>query len=447
MGSHFSQSGVVDLDLGTLWDKVPAGGEVIITRDKITISDSPKLDIGKGVLTNDLTPNAGGKLMVSLSDLHYGDDSETILSPNFKDRNRKHVEEKKLGQSNSGFLLKQAISPRSEFIPELTAAGIFHHSTQSKMVESATFSTPETQSDDSDEYGSRFSKPPYSIFQLPALNVDGQDCLSDRSLTTCFTTRSMAEENVKDLQNFLKQHLGSSPSMEERNSETEPVKVISASGCSNDRTNEDKVGLVRVERRNSKVLQNEQGVLLTKKLATQLEQKGMRECHVYFTPRTSAEIWPPLIVTVGEEWDFVKVMRKSIAELQRCINKGDRDGTHDWLFDYHPNKNIKEIKNDLKVLLGPKVISFRGSHLKKCLKDVTADFINKVWILQKEDDKHYKQRIRSSSLLKATGKIGSPRSLNYSKARPKSLARSKSITKTNNRKSVRKRYSRLSHRL
>lgn len=208
--------------------------------------------------------------------------------------------------------------------------------------------------------------------------------------------------------------------MEERNSETEPVKVVSATGCSNDRNNEDKVALLRVERKNSQVLQNEQGVLLKKKLATQLEQKGMRECHVYFTPRTSAEIWPPLIVTVGEEWDFVKVMRKSIAELQRCINKGDRDGTHDWLFDYHPNKNIKEIKNDLKVLFGPKVICFRCSHLKKCIKDVTTDFINKVWILQKEDDKHYRQRTRSRGLL---------------------------ITKTNNRKSVRKHYSRLSHRL
>jgi len=447
MGSHFSQAGLVDL--GTLWDKVPAGGEVIITRDKITISDNPKLDIGKGVLTNDLKPNTCGQLMVSLSDLHYGEDSEAILSPNFRahTHNRKHAEEKKLGDSNSGFLLKETISPRSEFIPELTAAGIFHHSTQSKIDESATFSIPESHSDDSDEYGSRFSKRPDSLYQLPALSADGQDCLSDRSLTMCFTTRSMAEENVKDLQNFLKEHLCSSPSMEEHNCEPEAVKIIPASGCSNDTNNEDKVALVRVERRNSKVLRNEEGVVLTKKLATQLEQKGMRECHVYFTPRTSAEIWPPLIVTVGEEWDFVKVMRKSIAELQRCINKGDRDGTHDWLFDYHPNKDIKEIKNDLKVLFGPKVISFRGSHLKKCLKDVTTDFINKIWILQKEDDKHYKQRIRSSGLQKATGIMGSPRPLNYSRARSKSLARSKSINKKNNRKSARKRYSRLSQRL
>jgi len=76
MGSSSSQVGFVDL--GTLWDKVPAGGEVIITRDKITISDTPRLDIGKSVLCNEFKPSTYGQLMVSLSDLQYGDDSDPV---------------------------------------------------------------------------------------------------------------------------------------------------------------------------------------------------------------------------------------------------------------------------------------------------------------------------------------------------------------------------------
>ena len=51
----------------------------------------------------------------------------------------------------------------------------------------------------------------------------------------------------------------------------------------------------------SPVTKNLQGQVLLKKLATHYEQKGKLECHVYFTPRTSAEIWPHLVVTVHED--------------------------------------------------------------------------------------------------------------------------------------------------
>jgi len=303
-----------------------------------------------------------------------------------------------------------------------------------------SFLTPETQSEESDEYNARFSKDVDSLYQLPALNSDVQDYMSELSLTTNFTTRSIAEENMRDLQNFLDQHVSSSPSIEGRNSETKLGQDIPPTMCLTEKNNEDKVALVRVSRENSSVVETEDGVLLARKLATQREQKGMRECHVYFTPRTAAEIWPPLIVTVGEEWDFVKVMRKSIADLQRCIKKGERDGTHDWLFDYHPNKDIKKIKKELKVLFGQKVISFRGSHLKKHLKDVSGDFINKMWILQIQEDKNYKGRTKPNSQQKSSRNVRASKSKNYMKKRSTSFQKKTKTSRPTH-------YSRLSQRI
>jgi len=141
------------------------------------------------------------------------------------------------------------------------------------------------------------------------------------------------------------------------------------------------------------------GIVLPKKIATVYEQKGKLECHVYFTPRTSAEVWPHLVVTVCEDWNFLKVMRKSIAELQRAIKKGDRDGTHDWVFEYHPNNQVKKIKKELRVLLGGTAIEFRGSNLKKKINTMTTDFVNKIWVLPKksieENDRGRHSRIVS----------------------------------------------------
>jgi len=199
-----------------------------------------------------------------------------------------------------------------------------------------------------------------------------------------------------------------------------------------------------MERKKSGNLKTEEGVVLAKKLATQAEQKGMRECHVYFTPRTSAEIWPPLVVTVGEDWDFLKVMRKSIADLQRSVNKGERDGTHDWLFNYHPNKNIKKMRQDLKVLFGRKVVSFRDSNLKKCVKDVTGDFINKMWILRKDDDKHQNAHDKARERSKSYSKL--PRKKASSPTSRRMRARSKSFHHKKNTKSL-PGYTRLSQKV
>lgn len=144
------------------------------------------------------------------------------------------------------------------------------------------------------------------------------------------------------------------------------------------------------------------GVGLQKKITTSYQHKGKLECHVYFTPRTSVEVWPHLAVTVREDWDFLKVMRKSIAEIQRAIKKGDRDGTHDWVFAYEPNKQVKKIKKELRVLFGGMAIEFSDSNLKKKIKTKAEGFVNKMWVLPKksigEQDKGRHSRTVSSQV-------------------------------------------------
>jgi len=386
MGSQCSQPGFVDL--GTFWDKVPSGGEIIITRNKITISDSPRLDIGERVLSSDLKPTRHGRLRVSLSDLNFDNDTDSVMSPTIRVINEREVEDYK--HSEVSFTLSPTAA-RSEFHPELAPTDILIDSPTQFREALAAYSPSVTPSDISERYSTKFSHRTDSLYTLPTLNSEAHGYLSEMNRTQNF------EENMRDLQSFLKQHLISS------GYNTEPGKgsnhgrdVPFCSSNVNTMTNEDK-GASMQKRDKPVVIRNEDGAVLAKKLATQAEQKGMRECHVYFTPRTSAEIWPPLVVTVGEDWSFLKVMRKSIANYQRSISKGERDGTHDWLFEYHPNKDVKKIRTELKVLFGPKVISFRGSHLRKNVKDVTKDFINKMWILQKNDDKQGKARVRKNN--------------------------------------------------
>merc|ERR550534_177090 len=275
-----------------------------------------------------------------------------------------------------------------------------------------------------------FSHRTDSLYLIPTLNSEGHDPLSGTNRSQSF------EENMRDLQSFLKQHLISTEYNTEPGKESNLGRDISVCGSNvNAMTNEAK-GASMQKRDKPVVIRNEDGAILSKKLATQAEQKGMRECHVYFTPRTSAEIWPPLVVTVGEDWNFLKVMRKSIANYQRSTRKGERDGTHDWLFEYNPNKDVKKIRTELKVLFGPKVVSFRDSHLRKNLKDVTKEFINKMWILQKNDDKQGKARVRKKNY---------PRRQRGSKS--KVLNRSQSFSQKQGRKVVAHKFSGVSQKV
>jgi len=414
MGSQSSQPGFVDL--GTFWDKVPSGGEIIITRNKITISDSPRLDIGERVLFNDLIPTRHGqlrvsrldigekvvsndlkptrhsRLRVSLSDLNFEDDADSVMSPTIRVIPDRELEDNKRSENSFTLSPHKIVTPgRCEFRPEFSPTGKSFNSPIQFRDALASYPTPATSPDISEGYSSKFRQRTDSLYFLPAVNSEGWEYLSESNRAPSL------EENMRDLQSFLKQHLASSGYITEPCKESNLGRDVSVSGSTiNTMTSEDRRASIQ-KRNHPAVIRNEEGTILAKKLATQAEQKGMRECHVYFTPRTSGEIWPPLVVTVGEEWNFLKVMRKSIADYQRSMSTGERDGTHDWLFEYHPNKDVKKIRTELKVLFGPKVISFRDSHLRKNLKDVTKEFINKMWILQKDHDKQGKARVRKKN--------------------------------------------------
>jgi len=433
MGNHCTQAGFTNL--GTLWDTVPAGGEVIITREKVTIKGRPTLDIGKSVVSDSVNPSTYGQLMVSLSEL-TGEDRDAFRSPAIRVIDQRTPEG--LSQNYYHAKIEDRRSRRGEFIPELTAAGVLYNSpTPSKEDSPEIYLTPDSQSEYSIEFSSRLRNETGSLFQLPRIHASGYENFGDISPTTLFTTSSIAEQNqnMLDLENYLKHQASPTASviLPAASVESKFDETVSPPFGPEQLSDEDKVALIRLGRK-SAVVTNEEGYILAKKIATQAEQKGMRECHVYFTPRTCADIWPPLVVTVGENWDFVKVMRKAIANLQRSMVKGERDGTHDWLYDYNPNKDIWKIKKDLKVLFGRKIVSFRDSHLKKIVKDVTSDFINKMWILQK-DEKNQKARPRSQSFHNMTRKERSP---------PSSNAMRHSIPK---RRSKEKRYRPISKRI
>jgi len=435
MGNQSSQTG--SLDLETFWDRVPSGGEIVITRNKITISDSPRLDIGERVLSNDLEPTRHRRLKMSLSDLNYEGDTDSVISHAI--RNEREEEDKKRSESSLALSAnKIETDGRSEFNPEFAAPDMLCNSPIQFMEDPiAGYTLSDAQSDISKGYSINLGQRTETLCLVPTPNFEGHEYLSEVNHTPGFDARTIAEENMRDLQNFLKQHLDSSEYHMEPSTETKSSRNISARSSTVDlMTNEDKGVSVR-EINDSVVIRNEDGAILAKKLATQAEQKGMRECHVYFTPRTSAEIWPPLVVTVGEDWDFVKVMRKSIANYQRSMSKGERDGTHEWIFKYHPNKDIKRIRKELKVLFGPKVITFRDSNLRKKVKDVTTEFINKMWILQKDDDKQGKARVRTKTYSKSCKTLRVAKS-NVLRNRSQSLRRAQ------NRKAITKNYSRLS---
>jgi len=139
----------------------------------------------------------------------------------------------------------------------------------------------------------------------------------------------------------------------------------------------------KLVRDGSMPIENEFGKAMLKKLATKHEQKGKMEMQVFFTRKKKGNEWPHLVVTVGEDWPWIKVIRKSLATIQKNLKKGDRNGTHDWVFGYHPNKDIRRMRKELKVLLGNRGLEFRDGLLKKHVKEATKEFVNKIWVIQK----------------------------------------------------------------
>jgi len=143
---------------------------------------------------------------------------------------------------------------------------------------------------------------------------------------------------------------------------------------------EDELG--GLKRQDTLVL-SESGTVITKKLATQEELDGAILAHVYFTTARSGK-WPPFIISVPKDYNFMKLMRKAIAGMQKTILKGERP-SHDWIFKYHVNKQIAEMRKELKVLFGRKKVEFRGTNLNKGLESANLDpVVNRFWILPKK---------------------------------------------------------------
>jgi len=136
------------------------------------------------------------------------------------------------------------------------------------------------------------------------------------------------------------------------------------------------------------------GKVITKKLATAEELEGCIIAHMFFCTMRGNKNFPPLIITVPRDWPFIKMMRKALAGMQKTINKGERP-SHDWIYNYHVNKDKPKIMKDLKVLVGDKKVEYRGSNLKKKLETAALEpFVNRFWILPRkaEKNKYYRGR-------------------------------------------------------
>jgi len=190
----------------------------------------------------------------------------------------------------------------------------------------------------------------------------------DRNPTTRFS--------IIDLENINNGHLGDvSPtgSDDQKEVKSEPKRTAS--------TNiEDELGGVK---REDTLILCESGTVIPKKLATQEELDGAILAHVYFTTARSGK-WPPFIISVPKDYNFMKLTRKAIAGMQKTIRKGERP-CHDWIFKYHVNKQIPKMRKELKILFGRKKVEFRGTNLNKGLESAKLDpLVNRFWILPKK---------------------------------------------------------------
>jgi len=192
----------------------------------------------------------------------------------------------------------------------------------------------------------------------------------DRNPTTHFPTIDLETINS----GFLEISDDKQPGLNDQEElKSEPTRTSSSSI-------EDALG--GLKRQDTLVL-SESGTVITKKLATQEELDGAILAHVYFTTARSGK-WPPFIISVPKDYNFMKLMRKAIAGMQKTIRKGERP-SHDWIFKYHVNKQIPEMRKELKVLFGRKKVEFRGTNLNKGLESAKLDpLVNRFWILQKK---------------------------------------------------------------
>lgn len=196
----------------------------------------------------------------------------------------------------------------------------------------------------------------------------------DRNPTTRFATYSSPRSSKPDFGFINSLALESLPSVDDLKDEISSPQFVAKRISDVEQIG----GLGRQDT----LIRSATGEIISKKLATQEELDGAIQAHVYFTTARSGK-WPPFIISIPKEYNFMKLMRKAIAGMQKTIRKGERP-SHDWIFKFHVNREVPKMRKELKVLFGRKKVEFRGTNLNKGLECANLDpLVNRFWILPK----------------------------------------------------------------
>jgi hypothetical protein len=126
------------------------------------------------------------------------------------------------------------------------------------------------------------------------------------------------------------------------------------------------------------------GNIIKEKLLTQTDQPDHFQAHVYFSYKRAGDIVPNLVLHLPKSWTFLKLVRKSLAEIQRRTSEENATNII-WVYSYHPNRNLQMIKENIRIIFGEKGVTFRGSNLKKEIGPYLTKFINKFWLQERTD--------------------------------------------------------------
>jgi len=128
------------------------------------------------------------------------------------------------------------------------------------------------------------------------------------------------------------------------------------------------------------------GEMISTTIATSEEMVDKLELMVYFTGGKGQKKVKPLVLIVDKEWSFKKCMRKALAEMQKRPESRTNDDLF-WIHSYDVNtkEGIRDIRTDLRVLMGDHRTEHRGSGLNKKPSDYTSSFMNKMWIVPRKE--------------------------------------------------------------
>jgi len=128
------------------------------------------------------------------------------------------------------------------------------------------------------------------------------------------------------------------------------------------------------------------GEMISTTIATSEEMQDKLELVVYFTGGKGQKKVKPLVLIVDKDWTFKKCMRKALAEMQKRPESRTNDDLT-WIHSYDVNtkEGIRDIRTDLRVLMGEHRTEHRGSGLNKKPSDYTNSFMTKIWIVPRKE--------------------------------------------------------------